>query len=478
VRKPASKTPSKDKTPAKNRTPAARSKTPVKAKTPAAKAKTPAAKAKTPAAKPKTPAAKAKTPAARSKTPTPKAATPKAATPVVKAAGAAPSEDSHARPDYSLFREPRDPTGKFLTEAGAENIKRHKYVSGSCTTLDNLMNPFWTECTEWLPMWLAPNAVTTLGGCFCLASYIVTFFYCPVYASSAPSWVLVFNGICTFVYYTLDCMDGKQSRRTGTSSPLGQLFDHGVDCLGNIAHFSTVAAIIAPGATHRSLMGQAILQFSFFVAQWQEYHTRSLPHKFGEIGVTETMMTVAFLSVAAGFIDLSIMGDVYPVPLLGDMEVRFIIIAGWIAMNFVLISVSLSSTLSGSVKPLIHLFTPLVLTLSMLALPAEALVENTRSISLAFGFAMCLLTVKMIVFSMASMTFAMLQKDALPVLLAVAVTIYGRSETGLTKYGSNVLWTGVALYQAARFVYWCSGAIGQLTEKLDIWCFTIKPKKA
>jgi ethanolaminephosphotransferase len=28
---------------------------------------------------------------------------------------------------------------------------------------------------------------------------------------------------CTFAYYTLDCMDGKQARRTGTSSPLGQL---------------------------------------------------------------------------------------------------------------------------------------------------------------------------------------------------------------------------------------------------------------
>lgn len=26
-----------------------------------------------------------------------------------------------------------------------------------------------------------------------------------------------------------DCMDGKQARRTGSSSPLGQLFDHGCD---------------------------------------------------------------------------------------------------------------------------------------------------------------------------------------------------------------------------------------------------------
>jgi len=27
----------------------------------------------------------------------------------------------------------------------------------------------------------------------------------------------------------MDAVDGKQARRTGTSSPLGQLFDHGCD---------------------------------------------------------------------------------------------------------------------------------------------------------------------------------------------------------------------------------------------------------
>ena len=28
-------------------------------------------------------------------------------------------------------------------------------------------------------------------------------------------------------YLHLDCIDGKQARRTKSSSPLGQLFDHG-----------------------------------------------------------------------------------------------------------------------------------------------------------------------------------------------------------------------------------------------------------
>ena len=37
----------------------------------------------------------------------------------------------------------------------------------------------------------------------------------------------VFYAVCIWMYTALDAIDGKQARRTGTSSPLGELFDHG-----------------------------------------------------------------------------------------------------------------------------------------------------------------------------------------------------------------------------------------------------------
>ena len=43
----------------------------------------------------------------------------------------------------------------------------------------------------------------------------------------------VIAAICAFIYQTLDAVDGKQARRTNTSGPLGQLFDHGCDALAN-----------------------------------------------------------------------------------------------------------------------------------------------------------------------------------------------------------------------------------------------------
>lgn len=47
----------------------------------------------------------------------------------------------------------------------------------------------------------------------------------------APWWAYVQAALGLFIYQTLDATDGKQARRTGTSSPLGELFDHGCDAL-------------------------------------------------------------------------------------------------------------------------------------------------------------------------------------------------------------------------------------------------------
>jgi phosphatidylglycerophosphate synthase len=42
-------------------------------------------------------------------------------------------------------------------------------------------------------------------------------------------WFLCSIGL--FVYQSLDAIDGKQARRTNSSSPLGELFDHGCDAI-------------------------------------------------------------------------------------------------------------------------------------------------------------------------------------------------------------------------------------------------------
>lgn len=45
-------------------------------------------------------------------------------------------------------------------------------------------------------------------------------------SGEAPAWVYVLTALSVVAYVNLDCMDGKQARRTGSSSPLGQVSRH------------------------------------------------------------------------------------------------------------------------------------------------------------------------------------------------------------------------------------------------------------
>ena len=87
-----------------------------------------------------------------------------------------------------------------------------------------------------------------------------------------------------FTYQTLDAIDGKQARRTGAASPLGQLFDHGCDAVVTcITGFSfpimlTLGNQPSPSNNFRPnnivVYLFAVTMFgSFWFANWEEYHT-------------------------------------------------------------------------------------------------------------------------------------------------------------------------------------------------------------
>ncbi len=144
----------------------------------------------------------------------------------------APPSSTTAAPIIDNYEEYQDEThttvlfegrSKYLNQSGLHFIANHQYRPSDYTYLDNALNPFWTYLTECLPLWLAPNMVTTLGGLHCGLAYGILWYYCPDFDTTPPSWVIMLCAYCSFAYYTLDCMDGKQARRTGSSSPLGQL---------------------------------------------------------------------------------------------------------------------------------------------------------------------------------------------------------------------------------------------------------------
>lgn len=69
---------------------------------------------------------------------------------------------------------------------------------------------------------------------------------------------------------TLDNLDGKQARRTGSSSPLGLLFDHGCDALNVSVGTMTMACILQMGTTWKTLAFNMSAHVVFICATWEE----------------------------------------------------------------------------------------------------------------------------------------------------------------------------------------------------------------
>jgi len=83
------------------------------------------------------------------------------------------------------------------------------------------MNPFWEWVVKQMPMWLAPNMLTLIGLFFNMGFYLTMLYYDFSLGKQSPVWTMVGFAIGLFFYQTLDAIDGKQARRTGSSSPLG-----------------------------------------------------------------------------------------------------------------------------------------------------------------------------------------------------------------------------------------------------------------
>lgn len=80
-------------------------------------------------------------------------------------------------------------------------------------------------------------------------------------------------GMC----FIADGVDGKQARRTNSSTPLGELFDHGLDSWSCVYFVVTVYSIFGRGPSGVSVFVLYLLLwvvlFSFILSHWEKYNT-------------------------------------------------------------------------------------------------------------------------------------------------------------------------------------------------------------
>ncbi|KAI2601913.1 CDP-alcohol phosphatidyltransferase [Hypoxylon sp. NC1633] len=157
------------------------------------------------------------------------------------------------------------------------HLKSYKYSSVDKSPVSHyILRPYWNAFVELMPLWLAPNMVTLIGFFFILVNIALLVIIMPDLIGPGPSWLYLSFAFGLFMYQTMDNIDGKQARRTGTSSGLGELFDHGIDSLNCTLGSLLETAAMALGTSKSGVFTALCPCLPMFFSTWETYHTHTL----------------------------------------------------------------------------------------------------------------------------------------------------------------------------------------------------------
>ncbi|KAI7952562.1 hypothetical protein MJO29_008193 [Puccinia striiformis f. sp. tritici] len=202
----------------------------------------------------------------------------------------------------------------FIPRNHRANLSKYKYSGEDHSIISRyVLTPYWNRLVTFVPMSVAPNLITLTGLVFVMVNFgsLVAFqpeLVCsrkPSFVSKAGSlletsegtlldrfklfvglsnfqakcpsgWLYVSFAMGLWIYQSLDAIDGKQARRTGTSGPLGELFDHGCDALNTTLGAILASAALNLGHSWWTVASQVASLANFYLTTWEEYHTGTL----------------------------------------------------------------------------------------------------------------------------------------------------------------------------------------------------------
>jgi ethanolaminephosphotransferase len=186
---------------------------------------------------------------------------------------------------FSLnYKSLKENLGKFnnnyLSEQALENITKFQYTcENKSLTYNYITSPLLDKyILPLVPTWLAPNTITLLSFLFNFFTFIIIVLECGNnYNKPLSRFCCFLQAFSHLMYILLDNLDGKQARKTLSSSPLGLLFDHGFDTLTTwIVSFNVSHIIMTGNSGILSLSIFYCLFLGFWVNVYEEYFTGKL----------------------------------------------------------------------------------------------------------------------------------------------------------------------------------------------------------
>ncbi|KTG41328.1 hypothetical protein cypCar_00007470 [Cyprinus carpio] len=289
----------------------------------------------------------------------------------------------------------------------------------------------------------------------------------------APGWAFFLSALGLFIYQSLDAIDGKQARRTNSSSALGELFDHGCDAVSTV--FVAVGTCISCGIgvyPNWMFFCGFVGMFMFFCAHWQTYVSGTL--RFGLVDVTEVQIAIIIMYLMTAFGGVPVLGvNLQTFPILGIIggflystyNYFYVILNGGVGKN--------GSTVADTsvLSPGLHIGLILSLAFIIFKKSSSQLFEHHPCLYiLTFGMVIAKIANKLVV---AHMTKSELHLQD--------TAFIGPGLLFLNQYFNSyidehiVLWIAMVL-SLVDLLRYCTGLCLQIASHLRIRVFSITPQ--
>ncbi|KAJ2849874.1 hypothetical protein IWW36_002317 [Coemansia brasiliensis] len=384
----------------------------------------------------------------------------------------------------------------YIPQNYLPNLKKYKYQAIDKSLISKyVLAGYWNQLVQIFPLSMAANMVTLLGALHVIVAMGLNQIYAANLNEECPRWVYFAYAACVWIYGSFDAVDGKQARRTGTASPLGELFDHGCDSLVVTLIMLLYASVCQLGETWWTVSLVFFALTNFYMSTMEEYHTHVLFLGYFS-GPVEGILCFTLAALATGiwgpaFWATDLM-QLLPASLAAQLPVLTLAQAVVVGMGVALVPTIYTSMQNIararreqrlSVAAAFADAVPFTVSISSVVVwlwESPEILSNHLVLFLGFvGFAFSYIVGRVIVAHVTGAPFPKLNRMHVPIFLGTANALAPR--LGMTKIfdGSSevaLIWACL-VYTGAQYAHFALEVIDTICTYLDINCLTIKHRK-
>ncbi|XP_006633193.2 cholinephosphotransferase 1 [Lepisosteus oculatus] len=375
---------------------------------------------------------------------------------------------------------PACPWPEPLSAPQLKRLEEHKYSAAGRSLFEPPFQVYWSWLVQQVSPRVAPNTLTIAGLLVNVATTVILVYYCPTATEEAPGWIFLLSALGLFVYQSLDAIDGKQARRTNSSSALGELFDHGCDAVSTVfVAVGTCVAVGIGGYPNWMFFCGFIGMFMFYCAHWQTYVSGTL--QFGLVDVTECQTAIIIMYLMSAFGGVSLWETQLPVIGLKLQSLPILGIVGgalYSCTNYFRVILSGGVGKNGSTVADTSVLSPglpigLILTLAFMIFKkssSQVFERHPCLYILTFGLVIAKISNKLVV---AHMTKSELHLQDTAFIGPGLLFLNQYFNSFIDEY--IVLWIALVI-SVAELTRYCTGVCLQIAAHLRIHVFSIVPQ--